>query len=224
MDLAEAFSFFRVYSRMMGIQRINDSKQESFVFSVSKLTLCPVREERRLLIRNPLKFLRKSSMRKQQVYLHLGSNIGDRLAMLQKAEEMIAEQIGSIKKKSHYYETAAWGKTDQPDFINYALLVETELVALETLEAIHKIERTCGRERLEKWTARVLDIDIIFFGNEIIETKKLVVPHPHMQNRNFVLLPMMDIAGDFVHPVSGLRMGELYDRSGDELEVVLMEE
>ncbi len=162
-------------------------------------------------------------MTKHQVYLHLGSNIGDRLAMLQKAEEMIAEQIGTIKRKSQYYETAAWGKTDQPNFINSALLVETKLSAQETLSAIHKIESTCGRERLEKWTARVLDIDIVFFGNEIIETKRLVVPHPHMQERNFVLIPMMDIAEDFLHPISGLRMDELYDQSEDELEVVLID-
>ncbi|MFT4663508.1 MAG: 2-amino-4-hydroxy-6-hydroxymethyldihydropteridine diphosphokinase [Polaribacter sp.] len=163
-------------------------------------------------------------MTKHQVYLHLGSNIGNRLGMLQKAEEMIVEQIGPIQRKSPYYETAAWGKTDQPDFINYAILVETELSAEETLEEIHKIESSCGRERLEKWTARVLDIDIVFFGNEVMDTKKLVVPHPHMQDRNFVLIPMMDIAEDFVHPVSGLRMDELYDQSGDELEVMLMDD
>lgn len=160
----------------------------------------------------------------KDVYLHLGSNMGDRFAMLQAAEELIAKEIGVIKRKSAYYETAAWGKTDQADFINYALLVQTELSAAETLTAIHKIEAACGRERLEKWTARVLDIDIVFYENEIINNKTLTIPHPHMQERNFVLIPMMDIAEDFVHPVLGLRMDELYDQSEDELEVVLVEE
>ncbi|MFK7810120.1 MAG: 2-amino-4-hydroxy-6-hydroxymethyldihydropteridine diphosphokinase [Saprospiraceae bacterium] len=157
------------------------------------------------------------------VYLHLGSNIGDREAMLAEAERQIEERIGSVLKKSAYYETAAWGKTDQPDFINYALLVETKLSALETLEAIHQIEASCGRERLEKWTARVLDIDIIFYDDEIIENTKLTVPHPHMQERNFVLIPMMDIAADVVHPILGLSVEELYDRSEDGLEVIRLD-
>jgi len=162
-------------------------------------------------------------MRKQQVYLHLGSNIGDRMAMLAKAEALIAQRIGAIERRSNYYETAAWGKTDQPNFINYALRIETEQTAEAVLKTIHEIEAECGRERKEKWTARVLDIDIVFFGNEVIDTKALTVPHPHMQNRNFVLIPMMDIADDYLHPILGLRMDELYEQSEDDLEVLLIE-
>jgi 2-amino-4-hydroxy-6-hydroxymethyldihydropteridine diphosphokinase len=160
----------------------------------------------------------------KQVYLHLGSNMGDRLALLQEAEMLIAKQIGIIKNKSSYYETEPWGKTDQPHFINYALLVETKLSAAEILDAIHQIEEACGRKRVEKWTARLLDIDIIFYGKEIINSAALTVPHPHMHERNFVLIPIMEIAGEFVHPVLGLTVEELYDQSPDHLEVVMIDE
>jgi 2-amino-4-hydroxy-6-hydroxymethyldihydropteridine diphosphokinase len=160
----------------------------------------------------------------KQVYLHLGSNMGNRLALLQEAEMLIAQKIGPIKSKSSYYETEPWGKTDQPPFINFALLVETNLSAADILAAIHQIEESCGRKREEKWTARLLDIDIIFYGKEIIKSAALTVPHPHMHERNFVLIPIMEIAAEFVHPVLGLTVEELYDQSPDLLEVVLIDE
>ncbi len=158
-----------------------------------------------------------------EVYLHLGSNLGDREAMLQRAESLIVSEIGPIRQRSRLYETEPWGEADQPYFINQAILVSTKLSPIETLEAIHRIEATCGRVRSLKWSARVLDIDLIFYEDEIINSKDLKVPHPYMQDRNFVLIPMMDIASDFVHPVLERSMDELYDHCSDSLEVILLE-
>ncbi|MDQ7949814.1 MAG: 2-amino-4-hydroxy-6-hydroxymethyldihydropteridine diphosphokinase [Pedobacter sp.] len=145
-----------------------------------------------------------------KTYLLLGSNLGDRTLALAKAVELIAERVGKVVQQSAFYETAAWGHTDQPSFLNLALAVETKLEPLGVLEAVLGIEKELGRIRHEKWGARLIDIDIILYGNEIVDlTDVLKIPHPEMQRRKFVLMPLVEIAPEAIHPVTKQTLQEL---------------
>lgn len=161
---------------------------------------------------------------KQTIYLHTGSNLGDRFSYLAQACEMIEKKIGKISNQSRLYETEAWGMKDQPDFINQALEVQTELVPEEVLFHIKKIEKEIGRQENKKWHERIIDIDILFFGDTIFSSEKLKIPHPHCHERMFVLIPLMEIAGDFLHPTLNLTIEELYLNCEDPLEVYLLDE
>ena len=154
-----------------------------------------------------------------KIYLHTGSNIGHRENNLEQANELIVAHIGPIKMQSGLYETEAWGLTDQPNFLNQALEIESGLSASEVMEQIINIELKMGRVREQKWAPRLIDIDILFFGDQIIKTKELTVPHPHMHKRNFVLVPLLEIASDFVHPEFNLSIRQLYKLSIDPLNV-----
>ena len=156
------------------------------------------------------------------IYLHTGSNQGDRKEFLSKANTAIQEQIGFITKQSSLYETAAWGNTDQPDFLNQALAIETLLSPVDLIEKVLEIEIQLGRVRTQKWGTRIIDIDVLFYEDQVIETPKLSVPHPFLQERNFVLIPLMEIAPYFEHPVLKLSIEELYLQSKDLLEVSLL--
>lgn len=158
------------------------------------------------------------------VYLHLGSNIGDRLGNLLKAKFLIQKKIGHIQSLSEVYETAAWGKTDQASFYNQAIRLLTTMTAYEVLDMIHDIENILGRKRTEHWGSRTIDIDILFFENEVINTKKLMLPHPRLHERNFVLVPLSDIAADFIHPILNKSITELRKLCADTLQVKLMSE
>ncbi|MCB9298888.1 MAG: 2-amino-4-hydroxy-6-hydroxymethyldihydropteridine diphosphokinase [Lewinellaceae bacterium] len=158
-------------------------------------------------------------MKANQVYLHTGTNLGSREANLRRANEWIGREIGPIGEASKVYRTKAWGITDQPDFLNQALRVSTLLPPFQLLERIQAIERRMGRVREVKWGERIIDIDILFYNNEVIDTETLTIPHPYLHYRNFVLLPLMDIAAGLVHPVFGLTIAELYARSEDTLAV-----
>lgn len=140
--------------------------------------------------------------RKQKVYLSLGSNLGNRHANLQKAIFRIQQKAGSILDISSVYENPAVGFDGEP-FLNIVISVLTPLPPKELLDTILQIERDFGRIRNEGggYRSRTLDIDIIYYGTEVINTEDLVVPHPHMQHRNFVLKPLADIAPQFYHPV-----------------------
>jgi 2-amino-4-hydroxy-6-hydroxymethyldihydropteridine diphosphokinase len=137
----------------------------------------------------------------QTVYLLLGSNLGNREEILEKAIVLLRTEVGGIKAQSQYYHTAPWGVTNQPDFINLALAISTSLSPLEVIQKTQSIENQLGRVRKEKWGARLIDIDIIFYGTEILDLPNLKVPHPLMQERDFVLTPLAEIAPEFIHPV-----------------------
>lgn len=122
---------------------------------------------------------------------------------------MVSNHIGTITAFSAIYETAAWGETDQSDFLNQALSCKTTLSPNEILAQIHIIEDKMGRIRTKKWGPRIIDIDIIFYDNEIIENHNLKIPHPQVTNRNFVLRPLLDICPDKVHPALSQTIKEL---------------
>jgi len=154
------------------------------------------------------------------VYLLLGSNLGDRRDVLNRAIERIGTEIGEVTARSAFYETAAWGKEDQPSFMNIAVEMETVHNAPEVLERALKIEEELGRVRKDKWGARVIDIDIILFGNEVInDGTRLQVPHPRMQNRRFVLVPLAEIAGGVYHPVLQQNIMSILSSLKDDLSV-----
>lgn len=153
-------------------------------------------------------------------YLLLGGNLGDREGNLEKAIALLNEKAGRITLVSSLYETAAWGKTDQPAFLNQAVALETNLSALEVLDHALNIEQELGRIRKDKWGERLIDIDLILFGDEVINIlDKLQVPHPHMQNRKFVMEPLAEIAPDAVHPVLGETILTISKNMVDPLEV-----
>lgn len=157
------------------------------------------------------------------VYLSLGSNMGDKRANITAALGLINKHIGKIAKKSHLYETQPWGVEGQDPFLNIMVMSNTTLEPRALLEAITKIERELGRERKEKWGPRVIDIDIIFYGKRVIRDKGLEIPHPEMHKRAFVLVPMMEIDPEFEHPVFKAAMDMLYMDCEDQSDVVMLD-
>lgn len=156
----------------------------------------------------------------KETYLLLGSNLGERELILEKAICAIEKKIGLVFAKSSIYETEAWGKTDQPSFLNLAIGVKTILEPFHLLQGVLAIEEELGRIRHEKWGARLIDIDIIFYGEEIINLgEALKIPHPEMQNRKFVMQPLADIAPDFVHPMLKRSLSEILGTLTDTLYV-----
>lgn len=150
-------------------------------------------------------------------YLLLGSNLGDREAVLRQAIQHISEQIGFIDAQSSVYETEPWGNTNQPGFLNLALKISTGLSAIQMLEKALSIEEQLGRVRLERWGSRIIDIDIIFYNADVIRIEdRLRIPHPEMQNRKFVLEPLCEIAPEFIHPVLNRSIKELFESLTDK--------
>ena len=161
--------------------------------------------------------------RLNKTHLLLGANLGDRIATLAEAKKRIGQRIGTVVKASSLYETQPWGKPDQPEFINQALEVATNLPPLAVLKAILEIEQQLGRTRQEKWDARTIDIDMLFYENKTLHTGELTLPHPQLHERNFALVPMLEIAPNKQHPIFKKTIEELYEASTDELEVVMLD-
>lgn len=155
-----------------------------------------------------------------RVFIALGSNMGDRLAFLHEAAAQIGEHAGKVVKMSSVYQTAAWGNTNQEAFLNQVIELSTKLDPLKLLSTLQTIELGLGRQRKEKWGPRTIDIDILFYGDQIISTCDLTVPHPGIAQRRFVLVPMTEIDDEFVDPTSKKTMRELLGENKDELEVI----
>ena len=153
---------------------------------------------------------------KNNVFLSTGSNQGESIQILESANSLIEQQIGSIRRASPMYKTAAWGKTNQPDFVNQALWVQTIFSPLLVLKKLNDIEKILGRVRFERWGPRRIDIDILYFNNQNINFEKLQIPHPEIAQRNFVLAPMMDIAPKFKDPLVKLSIEELWNQRTDK--------
>lgn len=154
-----------------------------------------------------------------QAYLLTGGNLGNREETLARAVELINQKCGSITKSSAVYETAAWGNTDQPLFLNQALELATPLNARQLIRCILKVEQAMGRIRKEKYGPRIIDIDILLFNDEIHNYRFLTLPHPEMQNRRFALAPLAEIASKAIHPVLKKTVGEMLKECPDVLEV-----
>jgi len=160
---------------------------------------------------------------KNQCYVLLGSNLGDRAASLSEARKQIAHTCGDIKVCSAIYITKAWGVENLPDFQNQVVLLETQLSAYDLLRSLLRIETEMGRKRSGKWLSRVIDLDILFYNSVVVETAELIIPHPRLAERNFTLVPLMEICHDMIHPVLGMTIEELYLQSEDTLEVLMIE-
>lgn len=158
---------------------------------------------------------------KNTVFLSLGSNLGDRKINIENAKEFICDQIGDINESSSIYESEAWGLKDQKDFLNSIVMVSTELDPLSVLEECLIIESVMGRERIVKWGPRNIDIDIIYYNNQIINNIDLVVPHPRMHDRRFVLIPLMELASQLKHPIFGTSTQQLLKNCNDSSKVTL---
>ncbi|MDQ3015476.1 MAG: 2-amino-4-hydroxy-6-hydroxymethyldihydropteridine diphosphokinase [Bacteroidota bacterium] len=154
-------------------------------------------------------------------YLILGSNLGDRELQLARAKELIVLKAGDIQRISTLYETQPWGHEEQPWFINQVVGVSSPLEPIELLYTIKNIEKETGRQPSERWHERHIDIDILLADTKIIDQEDLVIPHPLIPLRNFVLIPLMEVACNAVHPVLHQTIEELYMECRDTGEVYI---
>lgn len=156
-------------------------------------------------------------------FFSLGSNLGDRLLNLRMAVSLIDQGLSCKSEVSGIYETEPWGKSGQPYFLNLVLKINAPLIeSVSLLKYVRNIEDQMGRERLEKWGSRLIDIDILFYDSEILNTEELTLPHPGIPMRMFVLAPMVELAPDFLHPVLLKNMVELYQQCIDPLKIKLL--
>jgi 2-amino-4-hydroxy-6-hydroxymethyldihydropteridine diphosphokinase len=154
-----------------------------------------------------------------KAYLLIGGNLGNRSAYLLEAITHIQQICGNIVHSSAIYETAAWGKTDQPNFYNQALVVDTPLEPEKLMKRLLEIETTMGRKRTEKLGPRIIDLDILLIDGLVLHTNLLQIPHPAMAARKFVLLPLCEIAPDLIHPVYQKTIKDLLAACTDVLDV-----
>jgi 2-amino-4-hydroxy-6-hydroxymethyldihydropteridine diphosphokinase len=158
-----------------------------------------------------------------RVYIQLGSNLGDREGYLKQSQVMLIDKIGLIIKKSSIYESSPWGVENQGSFLNQVLLLETDVKPFDLLDRILNIEKEMGRVRIEKWGERIIDIDILFYNDEIIETNNLCIPHPYISKRRFVLSPLDEIAKNYIHPILQKTINKLLSECLDEEKVSVYE-
>lgn len=159
-----------------------------------------------------------------KVYLSIGTNIGDKKQNLEKAINLLNELCGKVIKQSKVYETVAWGFKSKKIFYNNVIELNTELTPIILLSKIQQIENKLGRiKSTNGYTDRVIDIDILFYENEIIDTENLKIPHPLLQERNFVLYPMVEINAKFIHPILKRTVKYLKQTCIDSSKIVVCE-
>ncbi|MBP6531966.1 MAG: 2-amino-4-hydroxy-6-hydroxymethyldihydropteridine diphosphokinase [Bacteroidia bacterium] len=158
-----------------------------------------------------------------QAVLLMGTNLDDRLKNLDQAQAFILERIGDLHLESSVYRTAPWGNTKQEDFLNKIIVVQTFLKPHKLMEALLEIEREMGRIRSEKWAPRLIDLDILYYNDFVINDFGLTIPHPFIQERRFTLVPLVEIMPLFVHPGLHQTNAELLAQTGDFSEVFLLE-
>ena len=154
-----------------------------------------------------------------EVYLQLGSNIGERLDNLNQSIKIITERIGNVLEKSSVYESTPWGVENQRNFLNQVIFVKSNFDPYTILDLVLQIEKDMGRVRIEKWGERIIDIDILFIDDFIIESENLCIPHEFIAKRKFVLQPMCEIAPDFIHPKLNKTISQLLEECIDEEKV-----
>ncbi len=152
----------------------------------------------------------------EEIILQTGSNLGDRKGNLAKACYLLEAEVGSLVKASKLYLTEAWGVKKQPAFYNQILWMRTALSPQELLAKILELEIRMGRIRRRKWGERTIDIDIIFYGDQVIQQEGLTIPHPWLQERNFVLMPLAEIAPHWVHPILRKDVATLLQETPDQ--------
>lgn len=155
----------------------------------------------------------------KEVYLLIGGNIGDRFFFLGEAQGLISQQCGQVTSSSAVYETAAWGKEDQPAFLNQVLVIQTALGPVELMAAILVIEQQMGRLRRERNGERNIDIDILYYENEVLELPELTIPHPRIYMRKFALIPLLELNATKIDPVHNKTIQALLEACPDSLEV-----
>lgn len=157
---------------------------------------------------------------KNQIYLLTGGNLGDRYGLLERAKKKIVEKIGEIIKESSIYETAPWGFNSEQDFLNQVFNVSTDLSPKELLNKCFEIENELGRVRqLEQYSSRTIDIDILFYNDEIIHEQELIIPHERLHKRRFTLEPLVEISPEYAHPKLNKTLSELLAECKDVSEV-----
>jgi 2-amino-4-hydroxy-6-hydroxymethyldihydropteridine diphosphokinase len=155
-------------------------------------------------------------------FLSLGGNLGNTREIFEQTYPWIEKKIGRIRQKSSLYQTAAWGMTDQADFLNQVLEVETTRAPEEILTQLLAIEQIFGRIRDVKWGPRNIDLDLLLQDDIQVKTPHLQLPHPRMQDRKFILIPLVEIAPQFIHPGLGQTMQELLASTTDTTAVTLI--
>lgn len=158
-----------------------------------------------------------------QIYLCLSTNLGDRLQNLNNAIQALQNKEIQILQSSQIYETEPWGLTDQPWFLNQCIQISTTLNPYQLLNTINQIEADLGRIRHQKWAERTIDIDILYYQNQIIKTEKLTIPHPEIKNRQFVLQPLTEIAPNFIDPLDNKTLKELQSICKDTSKIKIYE-
>ncbi|MEQ8907460.1 2-amino-4-hydroxy-6-hydroxymethyldihydropteridine diphosphokinase [Ekhidna sp.] len=157
------------------------------------------------------------------IYILLGSNMGNRLEYLREAENLLIQQGIQVIDESSIYETAPWGKENQDWFLNVVLQIETSKSPTELLKTILEVEQSLGRIRKEKWGERCIDIDILYYHNEIMSTDELNIPHPGIPTRKFTLIPLVEMCPMEVHPETNQTQMQLLAECSDELDCNLTE-
>lgn len=159
-----------------------------------------------------------------KVFILLGSNMGRRNIFLSKARDFIEANAGLIQKQSSIYETAAWGNTKQKAFLNQVIVIVTDLSPVQLMHQLLRIEQELGRVRIQKFGPRTIDLDILFFDDLVMTNKTVTLPHPAIQDRRFVLVPLVELSPRKVHPVYRQTVSSLLKKCTDTLAVTAIEQ